>query len=245
MSASRHLSTSGAFRRTRFHLSPLLTASVHADGCPKWIPKLAERVARPRIRVRATRLPYGVRRLMSRGNAVRSNDSRQLDAHQTTQPIQRSEEPLEGAAVWILMTIGFEAITNEFEVLAGRSRANLHRVEAGPNGRGQRPETKSAVGRGREPVAHQDDTTHRDSLPTSPALSSKPFKRRGPSRRKLVGVKPDRENTTPALFGSGTNWAMSFSLDAVLRADKEIAFPATALDPTAGANEAARSRADA
>ena len=38
-------------------------------------------------------------------------------------------------------------------------------------------------------------------------------------KKKLVGVKIDQENTSPAvLLGSGAGWAMSFTRDAVLKA---------------------------
>jgi hypothetical protein len=41
-------------------------------------------------------------------------------------------------------------------------------------------------------------------------------------KKKLVGVKINRDNTTPAaLVGSGAAWAMSFTLDEVLKALKE------------------------
>jgi hypothetical protein len=41
-------------------------------------------------------------------------------------------------------------------------------------------------------------------------------------KKKLVGVKINRDNTSPeALVGSGTVWAMSFTRDDVLKALKE------------------------
>jgi hypothetical protein len=41
-------------------------------------------------------------------------------------------------------------------------------------------------------------------------------------KKKLVGVKINRENTSPeALVGSGATWAMSFARDDVLKALKE------------------------
>jgi hypothetical protein len=41
-------------------------------------------------------------------------------------------------------------------------------------------------------------------------------------KKKLVAVKIDRKNTSPAaLFESGATWAMSFTRDAVLKALKE------------------------
>ena len=42
-------------------------------------------------------------------------------------------------------------------------------------------------------------------------------------KKKLVGVKIDRDNTTPnALLNAGASWAMSFSQEAILKALKGV-----------------------